>query len=89
MKTTEVETGRGVNWRCESLDGVTGTMIIGTQKFDLAKGNVFLVSTVGGATVTQLTRDLSGLELKNESFAGLAKNDEDIRKFVTAAKPSE
>jgi hypothetical protein len=89
VTTTNEETGRAVNWRCETGDGVTGRMVIGTELFDLTKGNLFLVSTAAGEGVTQLTRDLSGLEMTHESIADLAKRDEAIRKFVTAATPSQ
>ena len=83
------ETGREVHWRCETADGTTGTIVINGEKLDLANGNVFLVATVQGGGVTQLTRDLSALELKHETFAKLAKDDEAIRKFVEAAVPSK
>jgi hypothetical protein len=78
-----------VNWRCETADGQSGSMMINGQVFDLANGNVFLVSTVVGGKVSQLSRDFSSLELRHESVSGLAKSDEEIRKFVEAAVPSK
>jgi hypothetical protein len=86
--TTNEETGRAVDWRCETADGVTGRMLIGTESFDLTRGNLFLVSTAAGGGVTQLTRDFSGLELTHGSFTDLAKRDEAIRQFVAAAAPT-
>jgi hypothetical protein len=88
-KMWQEETGRNVNWRCETADGLSGSMAINGQVFDLAKGNVFLVSTVGFGNITQLSRDLSALELNHESFSELAKSDEKIRKFVAEAVPSK
>ena len=88
-KVWDEETGRNVHWRCETPDGRSGTITINAKQFDLTKGNVFLVETFDGGKVIQLTRDLSGIELKHESFADLAKNDEEIRKFVEAAVPSK
>jgi hypothetical protein len=87
--TTEEETNRGVEWRLVTPDGVGGEVTIGGEKFDLAKGNVFLVSTDGVVKVTQLSRDLSALPVKPDSFVGLAKEDEAIRKFVAGAVPSK
>ena len=78
-----------MNWLCETADGRSGSITINGERFDLAKGNVFLVSTEGFGKVSQVSRDFSALELKHESFADLAKNDEEIRKFVEAAVPSK
>jgi hypothetical protein len=88
VKTTDEETGRAAHWRCETADGLSGRMVIGTESFDLTKGNVFLVSTAAGGGVTQLARDLSALELTHEHLAELARRDEAIRKFVAAAEPT-
>jgi hypothetical protein len=87
VTTTTEETGRDVNWRCETADGLAGRMTINGESFDLAKGTVFLVSTAAGGGVTQLNRDLSGLKPDHDSLAGLAKSDEAIREFVKAAVP--
>jgi hypothetical protein len=89
VKTWQEETGRNVNWLCETADGLSGRITINGQVFDLIKGNVFLVSTEGLGKVSQLSRDFSALALRHESFADLAKNDEEIRKFVEAAVPSK
>jgi hypothetical protein len=89
VKTWQEETGRDVMWRCETSDGLSGRMTINGQSFDLTKGNLFLVSTAAGRDVAQLIRDLSGLEMTQESIADLAKRDETIRKFVAAAAPSK
>ena len=71
---TEKETNRGADWRLVTPGGESGTMTIGTDKFDLAEGNVFLVSTPGWAKVTQLKRDLSGL---GSEAGGLGRPRED------------
>lgn len=88
-KVWDEETGRNIHWRCETADGRAGGLSINGNQFDLAKGNVFLVSTGDTPGVTQLTRDYSGLALTHESLAALAKDDEVIRKFVENAAPSK
>jgi hypothetical protein len=86
--TTTEETNRNVNWRCETADGLSGRVTINEKVFDLTNGNLFLVSTALGGSVTQLSRDFSGLKPIREAFAELAKTDEPIRKFVEAAIPT-
>jgi hypothetical protein len=87
--TTEEQTGRGVTWQCETLDGVTGTMTIGNQRFELVKGNVFLVPTTPDGKVTQLTHDFTGVAIRADSFGRLAAEWEEIKKFVAAAEPTK
>jgi len=67
--TTTEETGRDVNWRAETADGLSGRITINGQTFDLTKGNVFLVSTAPGGGVTQSSRDFSGPQFSHEAFA--------------------
>jgi hypothetical protein len=78
--------GREVNCRCATRDGQTGTVKIGDETFDLAKGSLFLVSTRGDHNqVRQLQRDTS--RLKSDDLKDLARTDPDIMGFFeTSAK---
>jgi hypothetical protein len=87
--TTDEPTGRGVTWECETADGATGTMTIGTARFDLAGGNVFLVPTTPGGKVTQLAHDFAGAAVRADSFGRLAAERGEVRSFVAAAEPTK
>jgi hypothetical protein len=87
--TTQEETGRAFAWQCDTPDGVTGSMVIGGERFDLANGNVFLVTTTPGGKVTQLTHDFWGFVVRAESFMKLAVEQEEINAFVEVANPTK
>jgi hypothetical protein len=83
--------GRRMDWRCDSADGRTGSVLIhGCVLYDLARGNVFLVRTAGGRTrVDQLRRDLAKDRTMPENLAALAKEDAVVRAFVAEAASHE
>ncbi|NLH15415.1 MAG: hypothetical protein GX455_02440 [Phycisphaerae bacterium] len=76
---------------CVTLDGLTGTVKIGSNSFDLTRGRLFLVATQEGKPRIQ-QMSLSKLDLKPdgnltdeqvtlEHLRELAKTDADIREF--------
>lgn len=85
----------GVAVTCQTADGKTGTVTIGTQSFDLEKGALFLVSR-NGSDVALKQMKLSKLNLQPEGaltleqlthghFQKLAESDSDIREFWRTA----
>ena len=55
--------GREIAWSCSTRDGAQATVIVDSQRFDLSKGGVFLVSTNDKKTkVEQLAVDMSKLQ---------------------------
>jgi hypothetical protein len=80
--------GGRVEFICETSDGKTGLVTISEVAYDLAKGNVFLLSTGGErAQVKQLKRDLSKLKFERAELEALARNDPDIAGFFAKALP--
>jgi hypothetical protein len=74
--------GRQMDCRCETPDGHTGTVTINDQKFDLAQGSFFLVSTAHRTTqVLQLKRDT--MKLASADLEPLSRTDPEIIKFYT------
>jgi hypothetical protein len=75
--------GRKVAWRFETTDNrQIETQINGADR-DLNAGNVFLVTTLGGATVVeQVKRDLSAVAADAESVKACAAGDEGMRKVL-------
>jgi hypothetical protein len=72
--------GRRVKCRCTTGDGRTGAVTIGDERFDLADGSLFLVSTRGThSQVRQLQRDIS--KLKPDDLKQLARSDPQIIEF--------
>jgi hypothetical protein len=75
--------GRTFDWEVHSTDGVTAQMWINGQSYDLDQGTVFLISEQDGQLqVTQIQRDLSGLEPDYESVTAYASIDGDITAFI-------
>jgi hypothetical protein len=81
--------GRLIGWTYRAGKGRGGTMLINNVRFDLAKGNLFLVGTRGGTRVRQLKRDLSKVKPTSEGLTGLAKTDPEVRDFVKAAEAAQ
>jgi hypothetical protein len=53
---------RIISWKCQSLDAKKGHVIIAGQKFDLAKGGLFVIGPKGEKiTIYQLAPDLGRL----------------------------
>jgi hypothetical protein len=78
--------GPRTEWRCRTSDGRTGTIRIGGGHYDLARGALFLVATRGGEIrVSQIDRDLSGLQAGREGLEVLARDVPEITRFVAKA----
>jgi hypothetical protein len=55
--------GREIAWSCSTRDGAQGAVTVDSQRFDLSKGSVFLVSTNDKKTkVEQLAVDMSKVQ---------------------------
>ena len=84
---------------CQTTDGKTGTVTLGSETFQLEQGALFLISKNGPApTIKQMK--LARLNLKPEGtltlaqmthdyFRNLAKSDPDIQAFWSAADKSK
>ena len=77
-----------VEWSCRTTDAATGVMAINQQKFQLADGSLFLVSTrEGTARVTQVKRRTA------ERTVGTLKNDlaadPDVARFIDSQARAE
>ena len=82
--------GRRIDWKCETSDGTTGTVIINGANYDLTKGRLFLVSTKEGPVrVVQLDRDLSSPASGHSDLERLAKTDEVVTAFVAGSQKSK
>jgi len=80
------ESGRNLDWRIETSDGLTGKFALDNNQFDLSAGNVFVVSTAQDPPqVRQFQRDLSGVKPENESIIDFGLNDPDIAEFIQSA----
>lgn len=71
--------------KCTSPDGNTGAVSVGDETFQLADGNLFLVSGTGDRPrVKQLKRDLWGINFKDhKSLQAFGKADPEIVTFFT------
>jgi hypothetical protein len=80
---------RRVEFLCETKDGKTGPVTIDGVTYDLADGNLFLISTGGDQSqAKQLKRSLTELKFERESLEAFGRNDPDIAGFFTkAVKP--
>jgi hypothetical protein len=75
--------GRKVEWRWETTDGKSGTVVINGQKYDRADGGLFLVYTAGEKPrVVQRKLDFQGDE---KTLDELAKTDPEVKQFVAGA----
>ncbi|EEF63223.1 hypothetical protein [Pedosphaera parvula] len=71
-------------------DGRSGTISIAGTEYDVANGNVFLVSTVDGKfKVQQLARDLMQVQPNAENIEKFAMADQEIGAFLNAAEPAK
>lgn len=86
--SARVDGGRSLSWEVQTRDGTRGEAHIGTNRYDLAAGNLFLVTTRGGATVVrQLSRDLSAVALDHDGIIAFAGLDPDLVAFLDAIPP--
>jgi hypothetical protein len=75
---------RRVEFHGETKDGKTGRVTIDEVTYELADGNLFLVSTEGEhCRVKQMNRDISKLKFERESLEAFGRNDPDIARFFT------
>ena len=82
--------GRGLTWELQTVDGTTGESQISGTRYDLAAGNLFLVTTQGGTTaVRQLHRDLSAVPLDHDGILAFARNDPELSAFLDEIPPAE
>jgi hypothetical protein len=81
--------GRSLAWDVQTRDGRTGEARIGAVRYDLASGNLFLVTTQAGATeVRQLSRDLSTVPLDHDGILAYARSDPDLAAFLSKIPPA-
>ncbi len=82
--------GRRVEFRYNSLDGKPGQMIVDTTTYELANGNLFLVSTASDPpTVKQLSGKLTGIKIERESLKAFGREDTDVSQFFATAATRE
>jgi hypothetical protein len=80
--------GGRVAFTCETTDGKTGRVTISGVSYDLATGNLFLLSPEGKPSkVKHLKRDLSKLIFERDGLEAFARNDPDITEFFATALP--
>jgi len=81
--------GGRVEFSCQTADGKTGQVTVDGRAYNLADGNLFLVSTAGDKTqAKQLKRALREVKFERESLEAFARSDADIVGFfTTAVKP--
>lgn len=91
--------GRVIHVRCYTPDGKTGTVRIGDESYELARGGLFLVS-VSGAKPKVKQLELARLDLKPagsrtlheinlQTLEDLAMTDPEIRAFFAEAAKTE
>lgn len=74
--------GRKVEFHCKTKDGRSGPVKINGTTYELADGNLFLVSTGGDEVrVKQLKRDMSRQKFDQESLAAFGKGDAELVEF--------
>jgi hypothetical protein len=87
--SASIADGRGLTWEVQTVDGTTGEIQISGTRYDLAAGNVFLVTTREGATaVRQLQRDLSAVPLDHDGILAFARNDPELSAFLDEIPPA-
>jgi len=81
-----------IKWSCDTADGVNGTVTIGEEKFELAKGKVFHVVLDGEKPqIDQLAADMAKYDEGNtvdERLSALAKTARRISPFADAWRES-
>ncbi|MBN1660311.1 MAG: hypothetical protein JXA93_18075, partial [Anaerolineae bacterium] len=77
--------GRSFDWMLQTADGRTGEIRIGSDRYDLAAGTLFLVTTRDGALrVRQLAHDLSGVAPNDGAVRAFGHADPDVAAFLDA-----
>jgi hypothetical protein len=87
--SANADDGRSLAWEVLTMDGREGQVRIGGAAYDLAAGNVFLVTTQGGAVaVRQLRRDLSPVPAERNAVLAFAWGDPDLAAFMNETPPA-
>jgi hypothetical protein len=82
--------GRNVKWDCTTTDGRKGEVTISGIEYDLAEGNIFLVTTEQASIkVNQLIRELGRPHNIIELVEALAASDPEIREYINAIGKQE
>jgi hypothetical protein len=80
----ESKRGHRLEWKAHTTDGKTAQFWIDNVPYDLADGTLFIVTTANGELeITQLQRDLSGVQPDRESCLAFAQSDPDLARFVS------
>lgn len=79
----ESQDGDRFDWEVQTSDGQTAQFWLDGKPYNLSDGGLFLVRMKDGeAEVTQLDRDLSGVQSTYDSCLAFAKNDPDLARFI-------
>lgn len=80
----ESKQGHRLEWKAHTTDGKMAQFWIDDVPYDLADGTLFIVTTENGELeITQLQRDLSGVQPGRESCLAFARSDPDLARFVS------
>lgn len=75
-------------WQINTEDGRTAEFMLDGQPYDLADGNLFLITIENGVLdVQQMERDLSGVAANHDGVTQFGLADPDISQFIEAATP--
>jgi hypothetical protein len=76
--------GRTIDFRCTTVDGKTGTIILAGQQFKLEDGSVFLV--LAPKQFRQVKVDTLNAKATDEGWQALVRQDPEFTRFFKAAK---
>jgi hypothetical protein len=83
------QSGLEYAWQIATKDGRTAEFTLDGQPYDLADGNVFLITLTNGILdVQQLPRDLADVATTHDSITEFGLDDPDIRHFIETAVPT-
>jgi len=82
--------GRAVQLKCATTDGKIRTVTVSGKEYRLEDGALFFVRTRGGsAKISQVKRDLSGLQPTKETWQRLAIESPEVKDFTAQAGANE
>jgi hypothetical protein len=87
--TLRAADGRTVEWTCNTADRQTGHVTIGTERFELEKGGVFLVNLRGGKTVVeQVAVEVGQLQGRGieDRLQAVSQSNERLAEFLKLCK---
>lgn len=83
------QSGLEYTWQITTKDGRTAEFMLDGQPYDLAEGNVFLITLTNGILdVQQLPRDLTDVATTHDSITEFGLDDPAIRHFIETAAPT-